>query len=305
MNPDGSSQRKLTDKIVTCTPPVPSNNGFKIAFTTYEDGGYNLYVIEKSGQNMQFLSKGKQYIGSPAWSHDDTKISFVKNDRSIGHDIDLYVINADGSGEKLLSNYKNNYSSQWFPNENKIVYTCYDDSWSGIYVINGDGTGRTLLTPADKSFGYPQVSPDGTKISFVSADRDGSQIFVMNANGSNIKQLTFTVSSSYYDRGSPRDGNNSPAWSPNGNKIAYVSWVDGNPDIFVINTNGTSDRRLTNNPLRDESPYWSDDGSHILYSSGKDYREMNAEVYIIDAQGQKQLALTKFVGDDIFPVWLK
>jgi hypothetical protein len=32
---------------------------------------------------------------------------------------------------------------------------------------------------------------------------------------------------------------------------------------------------------------------------------MNAEVYIIDAQGQKQSALTKFVGDDIFPVWLK
>ena len=70
--------------------------------------------------------------------------------------------------------------------------------------MNIDGSNKHLLTPQNKSFGDPKVSPSGNMISITSNDWNGSQIFVMNSDGSNLKQMTFTVSSLYFDTGFPR-----------------------------------------------------------------------------------------------------
>jgi TolB protein len=47
-----------------------------------------------------------------------------------------------------------------------------------------------------------------------------------------------------------------PAWSPDGKKIAFLSERDGNPEIYVINADGSAQTRLTNNPGEDGDPAW-------------------------------------------------
>jgi Tol biopolymer transport system component len=304
MNADGTNQRPLLNNYVRCTPPVLSRNGSKIAFTTYDNGFYNLYTINKDGQNLVFLSKAIQYCGSPAWSPDGSKILFVKNADASGGNYNIYSINSDGSNEVKLTDQHDNFSAQWSPDGSKIFFISAAANVAGIYSMNSNGTGRQLLTPQNKSFGGAVLSPDGNKLALVSNEWNGSQIFVMNTDGSGLKQLTFTVSPKYWDTGFPRDANGNPVWSPDGSKIAYVSWANGTPDIFVMNSNGLHNKRLTNGPIRDENPSWTKDGKYILFSSNRDMT-MSSEIYIMKANGQSQTPLTKYNADDIYPLFIE
>ena len=169
--------------------------------------------------------------------------------------------------------------------------------------MNINGSGKQLLSPSGRSYSSPSVSPDGKLISFVSNDWNGGQIFVMNADGGNAKQLTFTVNSKYFDTGFPREGNFGAVWSPNSSRMAYISYESGNPDIFVMNSDGTNKKRLTNNSLRDEYPSWTKDGQYILFSSNRDVT-LSSEIYIMRTEGQLQTPLTHYIADDIHPLFI-
>ena len=254
------------------------------------------------GQNLKLLSKGKQFCGSPAWSFDDSRIAFVKNDNNVGGTYDIYSINVDGSNEIKLTNQNDNFSPQYSSDNKSLIFTSSNNSWMGIYKMSIDGSNKQLLTPQNKSFGDPKISPNGSMISITSNDLKGSQVFVMNSDGSNLKQLTFTVSSRTFF-GTPPDGNCNPVWSPNSDKLAYVSYENGSPDIFVINSNGTGNKRLTDTPLRDESPVWTKDGNYILFSSNRN-PNVASQIYIMRTEGQLQTPLTNYMGDNIYPTFL-
>lgn len=303
MNADGTNQRAVSNNLVRCSPPILSNGKTKIAFTTYDNNFYyNLYVIDIDGQNQTFLSKGKQFCGSPVWSPDDNRIAFVKNDNNVGGTYDIYTIKADGSNELKLTTQNDNFSPQYFPDNNSLIFSSSNNVWTGIYKMSLDGSNKQLLTPQNKSFGDPKISPTGNMISITSNDLNGSQVFVMHSNGNNLKQLTFTVSPSIYP-GAPPNGNSNPSWSPIGNRLAYVSYVNGSPDIFIINSNGTGNKRLTDTPLRDESPVWTKDGNYILFSSNRN-PNIASQIYIMRTEGQLQTPLTNYMGDNIYPTFL-
>jgi TolB protein len=73
-----------------------------------------------------------------------------------------------------------------------------------------------------------------------------------------------------------------PAWSPDGSKIAFTSSRDGNPEIYVMNRDGSGVQRLTNHPSIDTTPTWSPAGSQIAFVSD---RTGSPQIYIMNVDG--------------------
>ena len=72
-------------------------------------------------------------------------------------------------------------------------------------------------------------------------------------------------------------------------QIAIVSDRDGNPEIYVMNIDGSGITRLTDNPAGDFHPAWSPDGTRIAFVSGSDG---NQEIYVMGADGSDVTRLT-------------
>ena len=84
-------------------------------------------------------------------------------------------------------------------------------------------------------------------------------------------------------------------------QIAFTSERDGNREIYVMDANGTNQRKLTNSPLVDWDLSWSPDGRHIAFTSNRDG---NLEIYVMDADGRRDpRRLTKNHHDDTDPAW--
>jgi dipeptidyl aminopeptidase/acylaminoacyl peptidase len=83
-------------------------------------------------------------------------------------------------------------------------------------------------------------------------------------------------------------------------RIAFVSNRDGNPEIYVMNADGSGVTRLTNNPAEEWMPAWSPDGTRIAFVSGRDG---NYEIYLTIADGRGQINLTNNPADDGTPAW--
>jgi Tol biopolymer transport system component len=80
-----------------------------------------------------------------------------------------------------------------------------------------------------------------------------------------------------------------PVWSPDGERIAYVSWLDGDAEIYSVRVDGSDLRNLTRSGGWDVSPSWSPDGRQIAFFSDRDrYREL----YVMNADGSNLRMLT-------------
>jgi Tol biopolymer transport system component/uncharacterized surface protein with fasciclin (FAS1) repeats len=173
-----------------------------------------------------------------------------------------------------------------------------------IYLINPDGSGKIQVTDNLYSDDLAVLSPDGQQIAFVS-DRDGGdEIYLMPAPATQDEAAAADQAAVRLAQNGAQDQDVqwtlSPQWSPDGNQIAFVSNHEGNAEIYVINADGTGQKRLTNNPATDTSPSWAPDGKHIAFGSD---RGGNVDVYVMNADGSDAQDLTNDPAYDGAPAW--
>jgi TolB protein len=254
----------------------------KIVFSLREVFDTKVTVFDAARFGLATLTTGE----TPAWSPDGSKIAFIDiRDNPKGPN--LYVMNADGSGQTKLSNALSPIETlRWSPDGTKILFEASPDQLNFYWaIINADGSGERPLF-GDQRGDDPVWSPDGTKITFVGAEdtRFEGDIYVMNADGSGRTNLS----------NNPRR-DLTPQWSPDGTKIAFVSTLSGIPTIYVMNADGSEQKPLTNGLTTSFGAVWSPDGSKIAYLGIPKPFEGNIIVMNADGSGQRVLA-TGLVG---------
>ena len=80
----------------------------------------------------------------------------------------------------------------------------------------------------------------------------------------------------------------------------FVSWRDGNGEVYAMDADGSGPRNLTQHPAKDVRPAWSPDGRRIAFVSRRDG---NSEIYVMNADGSGKRNLTRDRASDDYPTW--
>jgi hypothetical protein len=176
----------------------------------------------------------------------------------------------------------------------------------GLHTMHADGSGRTGVIVEE---GYqPAWSPDGRSIAFTRfsddiGEQEFSEIWVAAADGSGARRLTRS-------RGGVEE--DSPAWSPDGRRVAFVRLTDDD-DVIVssivsVAAEGGDARTITK--LRSRaynalaSPAWAPDGNSILVSRinrlAEDDQDFNAQLYSVSVSSGLQRPLLRGAREPAF-----
>lgn len=221
-------------------------------------------------------------LGTPSTAHSDMPVESLVFMRDDGNDMEIFMINSDGTGERQLTdNDYTDWGPMWSPDKHYVAFHSDRDGYDAIYVMSVGCSGQSFrVTPEGRYARYPSFSPDGASIAFeMYMGDDNWDIHVLSLLDGSIHQITFN---------NETDGGAS--FSPDGTQIAYHSTQSGYYDIYVVNLDGSGTQRLTNQPeTMDVWPEWSPEGDSIIFHSERDG---DSEVFIMNADGSNQTNLT-------------
>lgn len=295
---------------------------------------------EKHLKNVRQLTFGGQNAEA-YWSFDGKKISFqsygvggVKADQ-------IFVMNADGSGKKLVSTGKGRCTCAYFlPGGKEIIFSSthgYSPAippepdrsqgyvwpiypYYAIYRANADGTNLRPLFPKEVAPGKETaynaestVSPDGKRIIFTSTKDGDLDLYTMNLGGTDVRRVTSTLG---YDGGAYFSPDSKMiVWRANHpdtdeEKADYLRLLKQNlvrptkMELWVANADGTHARQVTRNGAANFAPYFTPDGRHIIFASNMDDPQRRKfEIYVIGIDGTGLERITYGGQFDAFPMF--
>ncbi len=226
-----------------------SPDGKKILFESNRNGNWNIYIMDPNGENQQSLITSKYADRRPSWHPNGKKILF-ESERS--GKIELYLLNLKNKKVNKISNLKNGEPmfGSFSPNGKFIAIGLKEsEDKSNIFLLNKKGRIIKPLTNGDTRSTYPRWSKNGKEITYFSrkeTNNKDDEIYKLNIENGHDVRLTNWPKHNFC-----------PSWSYDGNKIAYVTSMEGTrPEIYIMDSNGENQTRITANNDGDTLPSW-------------------------------------------------
>jgi hypothetical protein len=258
----------------------PLFRGKKKATLRRKKGVFSRKIILVAGALvlLSVIAAGSKFIFSPALElHGDrqqmgfSRLGLI----ALENHGSLFAIKQDGESLPLTLIDEDNRDPCWGPDGISIAFARHGDLF---YSLLHRPLAMPLYAEESEQCRFPAWSPDGKKIAFVS---NLKAIRVLDFPTGPV--VTILKGEHYLE---------SPTWSPDGRKIAYVKAHGGNKEIYIMNADGTHQRRLTRNNVWDASPAWSPDGKRIAFARWR--RSLgasechNSDIWIMNSDGTNQ-----------------
>ena len=231
--------------------PSPSPDGTRLVFAVSQIDPLgrdqnDLYIVNRNGMNMRWLTSMPGVEDEPTWSPDGSKILFHASDGS-GLENALWTVNVDGTGlTKLTTSLPAGVSdprhAAWSPNGSRIAFTAARDGQHKVWTMNADGSDARQVTTDDGFDVGATWSPDGMRIAFSrynpGVPTNGWDVAIVSAAGGAAVRLSLAGDQL------------TPAWSPDGNYIAVTGTAvagQGTQNLYTLRPDGSGLRLRTVN----------------------------------------------------------
>ena len=188
---------------------------------------------------------------------------------------DLFVINADGTGERQLTHTAENETGlQWSADGRQILFSVFTNDTSHLYAIDPDG--KNLREISSLPGRAPMLAPDGNRVVYMAGTWTATRLMVSALDGSGAKQINDGTSIAWNNH-----------WSPDGKRIAFTGRSDpkGELAVFVMKADGSERRQVTHVPAEEggaQWPVWSPNGRHLAIQVNSRLQKGTAHIWIVD-----------------------
>jgi Tol biopolymer transport system component len=265
------------------------------------EGRAGIAIISNDGNDIvNITSHPFTPVFLPTWSPKRSQIGYIANtiitQPPPPNPLQIYMMNLAKESVTALTSggAEERIPLDWHPDGQKILFAMLNPvgrpgpDWSDIFVMDNNGENIINLTQTPEEEAHASWSPDGEQIVFDRLLKKGeaigdfeSAIFVMEADGQNPQRLTFEPGLNF-----------APVWSPDGNRIAFLSYRNGALRIHTMDINGQNVQQITHHGRElDGPPVWSPDGRWIAFMSRDD---QDWGLYITDPQGHHENLITRF-----------
>lgn len=273
-------------------------------------------------RQVTFAEMGFEKAGEAYFSPDGKTIIFQAV--PIGQEqYQIYSMDLDVGIPRLVSTGKGACTCAYFrPDGKKIVFaSSHEDpaldapdfaqevpgykrqggnySWAftpymNVYEANPDGSDLTALTHGPSYHAECAYSHDGKQIVFASNESGTMNLYTMKADGTEV----FAVTNTDYSY------NGGPFFSPDDSQIIFRTdrHEPNMLQIYAINSDGTSERQLTDNGAVNWAPYWHPNGKVIAFTTSL-HGHAHYEIYLMNIETGKTHRLTHNASFDGLPVF--
>ncbi len=289
----GGQTQKLIEDVDSPITTSPDSKKFAFIRNAINQRESHLVMANFGGSEERVLASRKlpdSFVGGPDWSPDGNTI--VCPLRSITAGIQANIVGvslADGTQRELSQDkWLNIGRAAWLNDGSGLVMTAADLStrlsqvW---YLSYPDGVVRRITNDLNTYAGVA-INESSNGLVTVQADQL-SNIWVASKAGESASQLS--VGAGRYE------GAGGVSWTPDG-KIVYCASVNGYPDIWIMNSDGSNRRQLTHNAGINIFPAVSPDGRHIVFTSS---RGGAFNIWKMDIDGKNPVRLTNGSGENM------